>query len=336
MTNDVSYITFQVPDSVSISYPFSINDLLSVTGVSDARGQTMGFVRDAGGTITSFGACSSRTWPVSINLQGAVAGYCEAGGSGFMGFVRSPQGTIQAFNCPAIPGQSVQTYAYDVNLFGSVVGSCSSPDAPTTLHGYVRSQDGTFTQFDPPDSTSTQALRINASGLTAGVYTDATGVEHGFLRRSNGAFILFDLPGRIPTFGPFILTPPAFFLSEAGEISGTYTDSSHRDHGFVRPVQGAIVSFDVPGSIQTDAYGINIEGTIAGTYTDTNLVSHGFLRARQGAISTFDAPGSLATVAFAINDLGIVTGWFRPAQSPSTSMGYLRVPGPGNSGDAGK
>jgi hypothetical protein len=53
-----------------------------------------------------------------------------------------------------------------------------------------------------------------------------------------------------------------------GTVTGTYMDSKSIPHGFARSPQGAIMSFDPPGSIQTYPHAINGTGTITGEYVD--------------------------------------------------------------------
>jgi hypothetical protein len=54
---------------------------------------------------------------------------------------------------------------------------------------------GTFTSFDAPGSTLTDAAGINDAGLITGRYQDANGIFHGFLLTGiGGIFISFDFP----------------------------------------------------------------------------------------------------------------------------------------------
>ena len=74
---------------------------------------------------------------------------------------------------------------------------------------------------------------------------------------------------------------------------------------------------DVPGSISTQARGINARGDIVGSYEDSEGVSHGFLL-RNGAFSVVDFPGAAVTLgARAINARATssVIFWM-PARSP--------------------
>ena len=55
----------------------------------------------------------------------------------------------------------------------------------------------TFTTIDPPGSTATLALDINARGDIVGNYLTADGKTHGFLL-SNGTFTTIDVPRSRP------------------------------------------------------------------------------------------------------------------------------------------
>jgi hypothetical protein len=70
--------------------------------------------------------------------------------------------------------------------------------------------------------------------------------------------------------------------------------------------QPTFTTFDLPGSIQTQASNINAAGAITGYYAE-NCVAHGFLRAPDGTITTFDPPGTsplLGTYPSSINPQG--------------------------------
>jgi probable HAF family extracellular repeat protein len=73
-------------------------------------------------------------------------------------------------------------------------------------------------------------------------------------------------------------------------------------------------TIDVPGSIQTNANGINSRGQIVGFYTDASSgTSHGFLD-DNGTVTTLDFPGAINNVAFGINKDGKIVGGYAGAQ----------------------
>jgi hypothetical protein len=98
-------------------------------------------------------------------------------------------------------------------------------------------------------------------------------------------------------------------INPRGEITGTYTDSNHVEHGFLRSPDGVITTFTPPhasrdgcGSFAND---INPEGLIVGDYTNSIFNYGGFIRMPAGMIEThrllvepggtviaYDAPGA--------------------------------------------
>jgi probable HAF family extracellular repeat protein len=71
--------------------------------------------------------------------------------------------------------------------------------------------------------------------------------------------------------------------------------------------QGTYTQIDVPGSQQTEAYGIDTAGDIVGFYEDTSLNIHGFLLSG-GAYTTIDYPGTQYTYLYGLNDFGQIVG----------------------------
>ena len=71
--------------------------------------------------------------------------------------------------------------------------------------------------------------------------------------------------------------------------------------------QGTYTQIDVPGSTQTQAYGIDTAADVVGYYEDTSGAFHGFLLSG-GAYTTIDYPGQSETFLSAINDRGQIVG----------------------------
>src|SRR5579885_1442562 len=83
-------------------------------------------------------------------------------------------------------------------------------------------------------------------------------------------------------------------------------------------------TIDPPGSIFTEAFGINPSGQIVGTFNDSSGVSHGFLRDKNGSFTTFDPPDSILTIAQGINPSGQIVGLF--IDSSGVIHGFLATP----------
>ncbi len=71
-------------------------------------------------------------------------------------------------------------------------------------------------------------------------------------------------------------------------------------------VNYSFTTIDVPGAVETNAFGINNSGQIVGEFTASSR-AHGFLLSG-GAFTTIDVPGAINTQAFGINDSGQIAG----------------------------
>lgn len=133
----------------------------------------------------------------------------------------------------------------------------------------------------------------------------------------------------VPAAGPLGTFPQA--INDFGEIIGNYNDASPEQlqHGFLRTADGAIVSFDPPGSQLTVPQVINNGGTIVGYFFDAAGGEHGFTRARNGNFMIIDDPNAgtssfSATQPNGINDLGAIVGVY--ADANGGNHGFLREP----------
>ena len=326
-----TYVEFVVPGSTCeasfplCTTPVAINLFGAVTGYyADINASLHGFVRAPLGAVTTFdgpgATCpnyfSICTFPVGINLQGAITGYyCDA--VTCHGFLRAPGGTIIAFDPPG----AVLTIPGGINLAGAITGSYY--DANFAERGFLRAPDGTFTSLDPGAVNAfnwTSPSGINDAGEIVGTYFDANDAGHGFLRAPHGTLTTFDPTGSIYT--------TASAINLEGAITGSWQDASGVTLGFLRSSDGTLTTFDVPGAIdQTVPSAIDPAGTITGYFQGTSGL-HGFVRANDGTFTTFDPPGSeepdSETIANGINPAGVITGWYI---DPSfIGHGFLRIP----------
>jgi hypothetical protein len=209
--------------------------------------------------------------------------------------------TITTFDATGAGTGPLQgTYATNINPLGTIIGF--SRDGNDVRHGFVRSQDGSFTIFDAPGAGTgpgqgTRAYSVNPSGTIAGFFNDAVNVFHGYVRSDQGVITVFDAPGA--GTGPFQGTFPfsPLIMNPNGAITGWATDSALVSHGFLRDRNGAFTTFDVPdagtGAGQgTFPFAISLGGEITGFYTDGTNANHGFLRDHKGVITTYDVPGA--------------------------------------------
>ena len=190
---------------------------------------------------------------------------------------------------------------------------------PTPTHGFV--YDGTsFTTLDPPESASTFAHSINATGEVAGGYQDSTGF-HGFLY-DGSSYTTLDPPGSTYT------APES--INATGEVAGQHQDSAGHQHGFLYDGK-SYTTLDPPSSTYTEAQSINATGEVAGRYQDS-AGQHGFVYDGT-SYSTLDPPGGIFTNAHSINATGEVAGeYFSAGQEhgfvyDGSSYTTLDVPG---------
>lgn len=114
-------------------------------------------------------------------------------------------------------------------------------------------------------------------------------------------------------------------INNAGQIAGSFLDSSGRFHGFLLDrVGGTFTTISVAGAANTFVFGINNNGQMVGTFGDSLSGStRGFLLNGIGSSAIpFDVPGAFSTQAFGINDHGQIVGGFATADGDRVS-GFL-------------
>jgi hypothetical protein len=228
------------------TFPESINTAGVIAGYCNCLGED-GFVRAADGTITKFDvANASGTLALSINTDGAIAGYYGDNGSPhpvYHGFVRAADGTITTFDAPGAGTSENNVYV-----------------------------QGTF------------ALSINDDGVITGYYVDASDGYHGFVRYADGTITTLNAPGAgtgTSSLTGYQLGTKALSINDDGVITGYYLDANEVYHGFMVSASGTITTFNAPGAPTTEATGtfptsINDNGVIVGYYGTAGGVVHGF------------------------------------------------------------
>jgi uncharacterized membrane protein len=117
-----------------------------------------------------------------------------------------------------------------------------------------------------------------------------------------------------------ILNPPAGWdlfwargVNDSGQIVGSYY-ADGRYHGFLLS-GGRYTTLDLPGSVNTLAFGINNAGQVVGRYDSFDRPGRnstsGFLL-ENGSYRMLDVPGSLGTLPYGINNTGQVVGLYYP------------------------
>src|SRR5438132_717883 len=104
----------------------------------------------------------------------------------------------------------------------------------------------------------------------------------------------------------------ALGINGAGQIVGSYVDSSNVTHGYLYSLGTYAGPYDDPFAANgTFNYGLNAS-QIVGYYVDSSNISHGFLLGN-GAWTTLNDPlaaGSGGTFATGINDTGQIVGYY--------------------------
>jgi hypothetical protein len=148
--------------------------------------------------------------------------------------------TFDAPNSGTLP--YIGTQATGINSFGTITGSVTDNNYGT--HGFVRTPDGKFTNFDAPGADPvvgcTCPSAINDLGVVVGYDIDTNGFSHGFLRSPDGKFTTFD----VPSVGGYGTTPRALNLE--GAVVGSYTDSNYSFHAFLRSPDGTFTTWIGP------------------------------------------------------------------------------------------
>jgi hypothetical protein len=218
--------------------PAGINPAGTITGFYvDASSVQHGFVRATNGVITEFDPTGSiLTNPNAIDALGEITGfYFDANFVGH-GFLRALDGTITSFDAPGAdrtPGSGNGTFGVSLTPNGEIEGVYV--DANGVLHGFVRSNQGTFSTFDAPGAGTgagqgTLPESNNTLDAITGNYIDGNFVNHGFLFDQQGSFSVFDVPGTGTGAGQGTIP---LGNNNPGAITGEYIDGGNVIHGFL-------------------------------------------------------------------------------------------------------
>lgn len=263
-TADGNLTTFDVPGADTNP---ADEEGSTITGIN-SRGMTSGyygdsnflahgFLRSPDGNFTSFDAPGAAgpggpppvfagTFPESLNIQGAIAGFYTDANLLFHSFVRNADGTIATFLGPGECDTSLAGCfgGADLNINAGGLSVGNYQDMNNNIVAFLRSRTGRIVTFQAPGAGTGpsqgtgayiytgQTGGLNDSGAATATYLDANNVFHGYLRRPDGRFITFDAPGADLTPDDFNGTFPNS-ISDLGVITGWYWDSNFVAHGFV-------------------------------------------------------------------------------------------------------
>ncbi|KAJ3394920.1 hypothetical protein HDU84_005855 [Entophlyctis sp. JEL0112] len=257
---------------------------------------------------------------LGINNLNTVVGYFGSGETGHpnQGYIlKSPNYLTNITN--ANYPNSAQTQQIGINDNGVTCGFYA--DNAGNNFGFVYS-GGTYTSVTHPNTgngTVNQLLGLNL-GYAVGFYTDGSGANHGYSYNIATA-----------TFAS--VTPPSSF--NCASTTATSTNGNGDVVGFCETAMNTTISFyvnsgnyvmfQVPGSTNTQAFGINELQTVVGSYVDAAGDTHGFVATMTSTTSptfrSLDHPSAVgSTILNGINDAGTITGFYVDAAGNTNGM----------------
>jgi uncharacterized membrane protein len=237
-------ITTINPPPYAASIASAINDSGTIVGATLQFPNVLCYQRTAGGVFTllnpaGFPTVLRAVMPQRINAGGVAAGYYTDGGSVDHGFLLPATGDAIILDAPGAGTFSGEgTELADINASGTIVGGVNVGiiNGVNTTHSVMRTSDGTWTVFDPPqaDGVSSFAFGINDSGEIVGTYRGTDLIRHAYLREADGTFISFDDPQADvgPLTANYIGTEPRR-INASGAVAGYYSDANGVRHGFI-------------------------------------------------------------------------------------------------------
>ncbi len=258
---------------------------------------------------------------LGINDGGLVVGYYGSGADAAhpnRGFSLGRSYGSPSFVSENYSG-AAQTQVIAVTSNGNNGGFWVAANGDT--NGFV-DWNGVFTTVDDPlaagKTTTTQILGLNAAGVAVGFYNDAQGTSHAFK---------YNLKTRTFT----TLNPPAADSAVATGINARDEISGYLMHG--KTTASFLVAharyheFDVPGSTNTQAFGVNNADEIVGSYVDRAGMTHGFVLTSplvHPSFKTVDDPQGMGnTILNGVNDRGQVVGFYTATKD---TIGFVATP----------
>jgi hypothetical protein len=199
-----------------------------------------------------------------------------------------------------------------MNNSGTIVGYYS--ETTRTVHGFIRSPDGTFTTFDVPNAATggTQITAINDLGDFAGSYADQSGNSFGFVRTNNNQVTLLTYVMFSQSISPTSISPTS--LNDGGSVVGYFLSlPSQCINGFegafpaLYPQEmGGFSSINCSNTRPTQ---ISADGSIIGSFSDQNGQALGFLSpAPPASIVTLTISPMVGALPASINASGTIVG----------------------------
>lgn len=271
------------------------------------------------------------SYAFGISGSGEVVGYDQT--SSAIAFRWSSKAGMQR-----LPrGGTIDSYALAVNNSGDVAGYY---DLSSTIgHAFIWTKTSGFQDLGTLGGNSSLVTGINRSGTVVGYSDTSSGIAHGFLWTQNGGmqdigtFIPFAIndhgvlagtqatalgqsTAAIWSNGHVTLLCPgeALAINNLGQVVGDeYTPHTTRTAFIWTPGgEGIQLLPMLPGTIASEAQGINNSGEVAGWSWPANgsILYKAFIWTTTGGIEDIgNLGGSSGAQAFAINDSGQVVGY---------------------------
>jgi probable HAF family extracellular repeat protein len=173
-------------------------------------------------------------------------------------------------------GGAEESWAYDINDAGRVVGESHAANAPS--RAFITGPDGAgMTDLGTLGGNSSHAYGINDMGQVVGESTARTNPYqgHAFITGPDGVGMT-----ALGTLGGF---SRAFGINEMGQVAGVAEFSTLRFHAFITGPNGVgMTDLGTLGGDYSIAYGINDAGQVVGESTIANGQTHAFITGPNG------------------------------------------------------
>ncbi|MGZ6018113.1 MAG: PEPxxWA-CTERM sorting domain-containing protein [Phenylobacterium sp.] len=250
-----------------------INNSGWMTGNVVVGGQTLGFIRDAGGTYTTF-SVNTDTFGRGIDNHNNILGYATDATQSFATdneYMRTPGGVVTLLQNPntSAPLHGIGQGANDA---GAIVGDyIATPGGLSPHNGYIL-HGASFTDLTVPGETRTSARAIEDDGTVAGWALDATGFQEGWIY-SGGVFTTFQDPNAAAGNRGTIFED----INNSGLVAGMWIDSGGADHAFeFNSLTNTFTEIAVAGATNVQAFGVNDHGDVVLT-TDIQRGPNNFI-----------------------------------------------------------
>jgi uncharacterized membrane protein len=221
-----SFTRIDVPNEPNTEPTWISNSGLIVGYVFGSGGPTRSFLRDLNGVYSFIDPPDAQGGSVAsaVNDNGQVAGTYVDSKDNVHDFFRDSDGTITEFDPPS--GTFPRVVNPRINSAGTIVSVYATPEG--NLESFLRASSGDFTILNMAGVASTQAEDLNDLGEVVGFAETSLQSSFGIAFRRNASGDYSNIPVPAGT-----LTSGAGAVNANGRITGTYSDASNVQHGFV-------------------------------------------------------------------------------------------------------